>query len=392
MPSRPDSSVKIFDSSMPGAPALSGTAGTLISVLEACLVTGFGLKSVSSVTVAGGVATFTVPTGHSAIRDAVIEIAGVTSPATLNGQHKVVSITTQAVSVSVPDLSDQTVTGTVTLKLAGAGWEKPFGGPNKAVYRSLNSGATRLLFRFDDAGAQTAYMRGYESMTDIDTGAGLFPTSTMDASGAPIDKSSVANSTARKWWIIANDRVVYIGIDHTAQAFASACVHAFGDAVSRISNDPYRAFVAGGGGYPTSAYRLHSRPFYYGDYAGTPRCFARGYTGIGAAVTWCPESYGRPMSGGGFSGDGPRTFPNQADNALILSETWMIESVSGCSRAFLPGAYSVPQTVGQNIPDGTIFDVVAQLPGRRVQARVLAGPSESAWGLACFDVTGPWAS
>ena len=392
MPSRPDSTVKIFESSMAGAPVLSGTAGSLIAVLDACLCTGFGLKSVSSVTIASGVAVFTVPTGHSAIRDAVVEVAGVTSPAALNGQHKVVSITGQTVSVSVPDLVDQAVTGAVTMKLAGAGWEKLFAGTNKAVFRSLNNGATRLPFRFDDSGAQTAYVRGYESMTDIDTGTGLFPTSTMSATGAPIDKSSEASALARKWWVIANDRTVYVGIDHTGQTYSSACVHAFGDAVSRIINDQYRAFIAGGGGYPTYAYRLHSRPFYYGDYAGTPRCFARAYTGIGAAVTWCPESYGRAMAGGGFSGDGPRVFPNQSDNSVILDEVKMVESASGCLRAVLPGAYAVPQLVGQSVPDGTLFDVVAQLPGRRIQARVLAAPSDSAWGLACFDLSGPWAA
>lgn len=393
MPSRPDSSVKIFDSNMAGAPVLSGTAGSLIAVLDACLCTGFGLKSVSSVTIASGVATFTVPTGHGAIRDAVVEIAGVTSPATLNGQHKVVSITTQAVSVSVPDLSDQTVTGTVTLKLAGAGWEKPFVGTNKAVFRSLNSGATKLLFRVDDSGAQTSYFRGYESMTDVDSGIGAFPTVAMSALGAPVDKSSAASSATRKWWIIANDRVVYMGVDHTAQAYASACVFAFGDAVSRVINDLYRGFVACGGGSPGYAYRGHSRPFYYGDYTGTGRCFARAYTGIGSAVTWCPETYGRNVGyGESFSGDGPRPWPNQPDNALIISELGMVESSSGALRAALPGVYAVPQTVGSTVSDGTTYESVAQLPGRRIQARVLAGVGNNGvWGLVCFDLTGPWA-
>ena len=98
------------------------------------------------------------------------------------------------------------------------------------------------------------------------------------------------------------------------------------------------------------------------------------------------------MAGGGFSGDGPRVFPNQADNSVILDEVKMVESASGCLRAVLPGAYAVPQLIGQSVPDGTLFDVVAQLPGRRIQARVLAAPSDSAWGLACFDLSGPWAA
>lgn len=38
-----DTSVKYLHSAMPGAPVLSGTAGSLISVLDACLVNGLSL-------------------------------------------------------------------------------------------------------------------------------------------------------------------------------------------------------------------------------------------------------------------------------------------------------------------------------------------------------------
>ena len=54
-------SVKWFTSDMRGAPVVSGTAGTLIAMLDACLVTGFGVVTATSVTVSGGVATATLP-------------------------------------------------------------------------------------------------------------------------------------------------------------------------------------------------------------------------------------------------------------------------------------------------------------------------------------------
>ena len=62
--------VKYFHSSQVGAPVMSqgGAAGLLIALLDACLVDGFGLKTVDSIVVASGVATANVSTGHSAIK------------------------------------------------------------------------------------------------------------------------------------------------------------------------------------------------------------------------------------------------------------------------------------------------------------------------------------
>jgi len=55
----PDTSVVYFDSTMTGAPALSGTAGTLIGLLDACLQDGFGGVTLDSLVVASNVATAT---------------------------------------------------------------------------------------------------------------------------------------------------------------------------------------------------------------------------------------------------------------------------------------------------------------------------------------------
>ena len=52
-----DFSVYYFNEGLRGAPQLSGTSGALIAVLDACLITGFGTVSVTSLTVADGVAT-----------------------------------------------------------------------------------------------------------------------------------------------------------------------------------------------------------------------------------------------------------------------------------------------------------------------------------------------
>ncbi|EPD32955.1 hypothetical protein HMPREF9701_06413, partial [Delftia acidovorans CCUG 274B] len=56
MASPVDTSVKHFLSSMTGAPVLSGTVGSMIALLDALLVTGFDTKTLTSLTVVGGVA------------------------------------------------------------------------------------------------------------------------------------------------------------------------------------------------------------------------------------------------------------------------------------------------------------------------------------------------
>ena len=47
-----------------GVPQLSGTAGALITVLDACLVNGYGSVTLDSITVTSNVATCTKSTGH----------------------------------------------------------------------------------------------------------------------------------------------------------------------------------------------------------------------------------------------------------------------------------------------------------------------------------------
>lgn len=55
--------VKFFAADMAGAPQVSGSRGSLLAVIDACLVTGFGLVSVT-VAVAAGVATVVRSSGN----------------------------------------------------------------------------------------------------------------------------------------------------------------------------------------------------------------------------------------------------------------------------------------------------------------------------------------
>lgn len=187
-------SVKHFHSAMNGAPVLSGTAASLIAVLDACLVNGFGLQTASSVVVASGIATATFPSGHSFEPDTIALIDGA-APAGLNGEKHVLTTSTNTITFAATGIADGTATGTITAKLAPAGWEKPFSGTNLAVFRSLNVESTRMYLRVDDTGTTNSRVAGYESMTDVNTGVGPFPTSAMISGGGWWPKASAANAT-----------------------------------------------------------------------------------------------------------------------------------------------------------------------------------------------------
>ena len=52
-----DLTVKYFNSGMTGAPQISNNWGDLVTMLDACLVNGFALKAIDTLTFADGVAT-----------------------------------------------------------------------------------------------------------------------------------------------------------------------------------------------------------------------------------------------------------------------------------------------------------------------------------------------
>ena len=71
-----DLTVKYFSSGMVGAPQIANNWGDLVTMLDACLVNGFALKAIDSLTFANGVATASITAGHAYLRDQVVLIAG----------------------------------------------------------------------------------------------------------------------------------------------------------------------------------------------------------------------------------------------------------------------------------------------------------------------------
>lgn len=387
--------VKHFHSAMTGAPTLSGTAGSLIAVLDACLTDGFGLKTADSVVVSGGIATANFSTGHSFEPDVIALFAGAT-PAGLNGEKRVLTTSTNTVTFDATGISDQTATGTITAKLAPVGWEKPFSGTNLAVYRSQDVTGTLMSLRVDDTGTTNARVVGYESMSDANTGTGPFPTSAQISGGGYWPKANTAGATARAWTVIADSRFVYVHTHAaTSQPGIAGPIHGAGDILALDNMPAYAAAIfaspsdisSGASGAATSIEWMPSTSA-AGPY------MMRNSTGLGGSVaaTHCNESYPCISSGPSGAVNNPSTpvYPNGANNALILTRKTLTEAVGGL-RGLLPGIYLTTQNCHASFSRLEKVAGQGNLVGRKLLAVKCGGANASAsQGVVFFDITGPW--
>ncbi|MDH1472948.1 hypothetical protein N5F13_00435 [Comamonas thiooxydans] len=388
MASPVDTSVKHFYSAMAGAPAVSGTAGSLISALDACLVSGFGAKAVDSAVISGGVCRMSFASGVSAAKqEAVILVTGA-SPAALNGEQKVTAVATAWVEFKT-DLPDGAVTGSISFKLAPLGWEKVFSKTNVAVYRPTDPASSRPYIRVDDTNAVFARVQMYESMTDVDTGMGVTPTT---AGGWYWHKWSSAAATATYWLVIGDSRGFYflnnlIGATAASQGQSAATSRYAGDLNSYRSGDAWCALLTG---INSASYNTVVGCVFSSLSGGFQ--LMRASTGIGGAVSCERLVFGGSNSISGIDGTSG-SFPSRADNGLRLSTIQITDGVTANGpRGEMPGAFYCPQS---GVPAAIGADVVltqgsAQFAGKTVLSLSVGSPNGSPSGIGFFDVTGPW--
>ena len=238
-----DTSVKWFRSEMADAPVLRGQPGALIEVLDACLVNGFCVRTPDAFSVADGVATLTFGGGNPYEKHAVITITGA-SVAGLNAEWRIATSAASSFTFACPGVADGVVTG-AAVKRAAAGWEKPFadGGAYKATYRPIDPFSTRNALRILDSNAQWVRPRGYESITDVDTGINPFPTFGQATEANLVwPKSSTSNATPRSWVIVGDGSFFYyIPTWHSSYEWED--FFCFGDLEPLYSADIYCSYL-----------------------------------------------------------------------------------------------------------------------------------------------------
>lgn len=403
MASPVDTSVKHFTSTMLNAPVLNGTKGSLVGLLYTLLVTGFDVKAATAVTVASGVATLEFSGTHSAMRDVVILVSGATGEwVGLNGEQKVSVVQSGGLKFATA-LPDGIATGAISFRMAPLGWQQVYSADSKIALRSSHPASTGMILRVEDLDPQTARVRGFEQMSDIDTGVGGFPSDNQISGGGYWGKSFHANTNPVRWTLVGDARMFFIHISAYLsygagyERYATGSLRGFGDMIPlRPSGDAFAcALATSPNGQWTSYPHYGSFDLNYGEAVYTPR----NYTGLGASYAMTSVPYtGQPgQLSGTDSAQG--TFPSRIDGRLRLSRrylrSWDITQYE--PRCDMPGLYTIPQSnVYGQLSHGGIIDGSDALAGRRllglaVSTNYGSEPNNiNSIGLAMIDITGPW--
>lgn len=353
----------IYRSSDTNAPVLFGLSGSLISLLDAILVNGYGSAFATGIitndgtapsdgdTVTVGSITYTFRTSLTAQPAYTVAIGSgggwtVNLQAAINA-NGAVGTTFTAGTLANPDVwcssnvspmpinarkggaagnsiaLSRASAGTPHFSVSGAtltggggsdtkasvGWTKPFGTFPQAVYRQ--PAGSRFYLQVDDSGPGAGASRearnfGFESMTAYNVGTGQFPTVAQSASGSVIRKSSTLDNTARPWIAFADDRTLYL---FTLSGDVASHYHgfSFGDFYSFIAGDAYKCLIMGGSNEGTSV--------------GTSAFGAIGtmLSGAGQTGHWLARNY---------SGFGASTiFVKLGDYSLTATTAYMVGTV-----------------------------------------------------------------
>lgn len=371
----PDTTVRYFDSTMTGAPAVSGTAGTLIGVIDACLDTGFNPQTLTSLSVSGNVATATKSShGFSSTPVLpVIRISGA-SPSELNGDWRLASIPdANTFTFATTGIGDQTASGTITAIRAPL-WGTTstscitFTGTNKRAYQSVDVSGSRLFLQVDDSSTTYATVKAYEAMSDVNTGTGSFP-----VSARYLAKSNGSNSTARTWKLVGDSRIFFLLIN--SDGSNSWEIIAFGDIASYLSGDAYACWLCAS---TSTSIGSGSFQLFSGNVTGSD--IARSYTQTGSSIGAGRYSHSKSTSIGAAGS----TYPNPVDNSF---HAWPVElwETTANARGTIPGLWN-PLHPPTGIANGTLITDIPQLPGRTLFCNLVTSNAN----FLAFDVSGPW--
>ncbi len=305
------------------APTLSGTAGSLTTLLNSVLVTGYGAKPAAG---------WSVPS------------LGGSNPGT-GGNANVIAF------------------------LQGTG--------SNGFYLRVNHSGARVGTTHEAAGtpvATVARLRGYEAMTGItDAGTNLFPTVAQQTIGVFVRVSASADTIARPWYVLADQRTVYMFMLTGDLISAAPAWYGwmFGEIFSFKTSDPGRTMIIGRDS--ETAFVNANEWMDKVDRVTTlsaSHYIARDASGaVGAIQTSKNINFG-------FTGaatttqtlDGDVAFSNPGDNKIYFSPLRITHTTGGnVLRGRLRGLHTLihPTT---NLSDGDVFQGTGDYAGKTLMA------------------------
>lgn len=370
--------VRYYSTDQLGSVNLTGQAGSFIALLDQ-LATGWGTLTATSCTVASNIATITLPSAHAFIQYSSVLISG-SSASSLNTEKKVISnLSGNRITVSAPGIADGTITGTISVKVAPAGFTKVYSGTNLAAYQFQSSSSTKSFFRINDTGTYCATIRGYESMSDIDNGFNKIPT-TFDANF--LRKSITNNNVVRPWRVFVDDQGLYFSRSLNSSNYF--WTNYIGDLYSYKPNDPYCFTINGDNSDLTTSVFATAGDVACGAFTadttanasiirdsnglvngiyGRNCCIANRWTGNVNTI----NSASGAMSGSNvYNAYGnasvvtlniAESFPSVVDNKLKLFRNEILEHPSVNRRGYYPGLFHTSQYVSLSLNAFSITEV-----------------------------------
>lgn len=369
--------VKDYSSIQSGASPCAGTAGYGIAILDACLVTGFNSKSVSSLTVTANVATATTTTNHGLAVGDPIAIAGA-NEAVFNDEFRVASVPSSTTFTFAVTTATTPATGTLSCKIPSLGWEKAFTGTNKAVYRSQDVTGTRLYLRVDDSNAQYMAVNLYETMSSVDAGTGASTTLYWK-------KSITSSEVARPWQLVGDRKIFYLFTDWNPSYPLQPNGYVFGDLLTAKAGDAYHCLIIGHtASDPLRAFTDNHFNVNRGSANTSGQLLARSFSQLGVGVGFYKES--APASTAMGSGSAT-IFPNQSDNGVHLVPVYVFESATNAYRGRMPGLLIPMETTYGAFP---AMDKTVVIGGKTHLAIRLVGLAYNTYGNCWFSLDEAW--
>jgi len=275
-----------------GAPTLNGRAGSMIGVLDAVLVNGYGVKS-------------------------------------------------------------------------AAGWTKAFSGTNVAVYRQ-GTGSNQFYLRVDNStNAVASGVIGYETMSNVNTGTGPFPTDGQVSGGLFMRQSASTDATARAWLIAADEKrfFFWVNSDNAATSGLSTAAGVpamyFGDIFSDVAGDAYHTVIIASTNTPINSHQLAMQTTSIGS-AIPGHFMARASSQLGGSIQVL-KTCTNMVSSNPTIGAAGLGYPDPATTGLVLLPIIMQEFISAnlTIRGRLPGLWGVAHSNTAGNPGDTLSGSVS---------------------------------
>ncbi|MGH8039174.1 MAG: hypothetical protein ACREPD_15650 [Stenotrophomonas sp.] len=293
--------------------------------------------------------------------------------------------------------------GTGANQKLGMGWTRAFTGSNVRVFRNNSIVATGFFLRLDDTAQRSALLRGFATMSDIDTGTDPTPATSLKPTGSRWDKSSLATSEGRAWVAVGNERFFYLFIDTSGQ-FAqngggAMHPHYAGDITSLKPGDRHHYVVSYKGSdtemSSSIGYSLKGQSSWSisnTSDTGTACFIGRNTAAVPGAVRCAVSADGMYNAGSFGNATIYPPYPYAANNGLLYAPIVVFEG-SYLPRGFLPGLYAPIHR--RPFPEMTVVSDIGGLPaGTQLLAKGYivdtTGYSDSYHGQVLIDIANAW--